>query len=140
MFSSVILLGAGTWAEVEWTRWMNGCLDTITLRVLDIIILDSHLWEIKHVDIRWDATDQEEQEYIVHQALWAHHQNFNLNLVAEGVYYWVTEETGNTITLGSSKGKPLICPRGILGGLLWECNTSDSPAEVLLHQCIQHGT
>lgn len=48
------------------------------------------------------------------------------------------EEPRNTDTSGSNKKIPLNCPKGTKG-FLWKDDMANSPAEVPLHQCTQHG-
>ena len=51
-------------------------------------------------------------EYTRHQAGGAHHQGFKADLMGKGdVLLRKREESGNTVALGSSSGKPQIFPR-----------------------------
>lgn len=76
-----------------------------------------HLQETGHVDITWNAANQEGQEYVWQQTGWAHLQSFKRDLLWEGyIFLSDIEEPRSTVTLGSSRGKHQICPRGLWGG------------------------
>jgi len=56
-------------------------------------------------------------EYTRQQAVGAHDQGFTLDLMGEGdVLLRNRKESGNSVALGSSEGKPQICPRRIWEG------------------------
>jgi len=75
-----------------------------------------HLQETGHVDITWNATNQEGQEYIWQQTGWTHHQSFKIDLMGEQHVLLSDKEPRNTVTLGSSREKHQICPRRLRGG------------------------
>ena len=76
-----------------------------------------HLQITVNADTGWDVTYQEGQEYAGQQAGWAYYQSFKQDLTGKGDELLSDKEKpGNTVTLGSKRGKPLICPRGFREG------------------------
>lgn len=91
---------------------MIGCVDGIALGVLLSWIYHP---DTGYVDVGWDTTDKEEQEYSGQKAGWADDQNFKLDLIGEKDFLLRDREgPGNTITLGSSREKALNCPKGTM--------------------------
>ena len=95
-------------AVSEQFSWMTGCTDGVVLRVLCSVILCRHLrdqacWH------GWDVNDQVGQECSVQQADCTYQQSFKPDLVGEG---HDREGPRNVITLGRSRKKPQICPKG----------------------------
>lgn len=70
--------------------------------------------------MRWDANNHKGQEYTRQQVVWAHSKDCKLEMVGEGDSLMSgREEQGNTVTLGSSRGIPQICYRGMWEGSSW---------------------
>jgi len=117
---------------VEWMAgWMASQLGS------GILSSSTYLAETRHVDVGWDATDQMGKESSGQQAGWTDYQSLKLDLIGkkDGVWY-DREDLGNTATLGSSRGKTQICPKGIREDSFEKVVL---PLVQLMSQCTKHG-
>lgn len=85
------------------------------MKVLGIMILGS-LWEIKYVDIRWNAAEQVEQKCSGEQAGWIDYQRFKLDSIGKGDGVpWDIEGPSNAVLLVNCGEKPSNFPTGTHG-------------------------